>query len=129
MGLCSDQFPNWIYQQGEVADEKRRQLLLFTDGLVEAGNAHQEAFGEENLIRVARESSGCTAESLMHILILTASEHCGGNVSGRCQSDCAEGNLTKPHLRKNYSGCRPLSPFIAQLSPLSPAIFFALGAA
>ena len=31
------------------------KLLLFTDGLVEAGNANQEAFGEENLIRVARK--------------------------------------------------------------------------
>jgi len=73
------QFPAWSYQDREVAMGNGDKLLLFTDGLVEAGNGNQEAFGEENLIRVARESSGCTAESLMHSLIRSASEHCGGN--------------------------------------------------
>lgn len=78
-GAVLGQFPTWMYQDGEVEIEDGDKLLLFTDGLVEACDANQEAFGEENLIRAAREKSSCSAESLMQSLIRRASEHCGGN--------------------------------------------------
>jgi serine phosphatase RsbU (regulator of sigma subunit) len=78
-GAVLGQFPDWIYQDGEVEIGTGNKLLLFTDGLVEASNAHQEAFGEENLIRVTREMSSDSAESLLQGLIRSASEHCGGN--------------------------------------------------
>jgi sigma-B regulation protein RsbU (phosphoserine phosphatase) len=78
-GAVLGQFPTWIYQDREVEIGSGDKLLLFTDGLVEACDANQEAFGEENLIRVAREKSNCSAESLMERLIRSASEHCGGN--------------------------------------------------
>jgi sigma-B regulation protein RsbU (phosphoserine phosphatase) len=78
-GAVLGQFPAWSYQDREVAMGNGDKLLLFTDGLVEAGNGNQEAFGEENLIRVARESCHCSAEALMKRLIRSASEHCGGN--------------------------------------------------
>jgi phosphoserine phosphatase RsbU/P len=78
-GAVLGQFPSWIYQGGEVDVANGDKLLLFTDGLVEAGNGNQEAFGEENLIRVAREMSDCSAAALMQRLIRSASEHCGGN--------------------------------------------------
>ena len=78
-GAVLGQFPNWIYQDGEVDMGSGDKLLLFTDGLVEAGNGNQEAFGEENLIRVAREMSDRSAEALMQGLIRCASKHCGGN--------------------------------------------------
>ena len=53
------------------------KILLFTDGLVEACNSKEEAFGEENLIRIARENAACSAEDLMHLLIQAAARHCG----------------------------------------------------
>ena len=55
------------------------RLLLFTDGLVEACNADDEAFGEEGLIAVAREKLDQNAGALMNSLIQASSAHCGGH--------------------------------------------------
>jgi phosphoserine phosphatase RsbU/P len=76
-GAVLGQFPNWVYEQSELRIGSGDQLLLFTDGLVEACNADDEPFGEEEVIRIARENISASAEGLMHLLIRAASTHSG----------------------------------------------------
>jgi len=78
-GAVLGQFPDWIYEQSEIQLRPGDRLLLFTDGLVEASNADDEAFGEEGLIGVAREKSDQNAGELMNSLIQASSAHCGGH--------------------------------------------------
>jgi serine phosphatase RsbU (regulator of sigma subunit) len=76
-GAVLGQFPNWLYEQSELQMRSGDKLLLFTDGLVEACNADEECFGEQNLIRIARENPSSSAEDLMGLLIRAASRHSG----------------------------------------------------
>jgi serine phosphatase RsbU (regulator of sigma subunit) len=76
-GAVLGQFPNWLYEQSELQMRSGDKLLLFTDGLVEACNADEECFGEQNLIRIARENPSSSAEDLMGLLIRAASQHSG----------------------------------------------------
>jgi len=70
------QFPQWIYQQSELRMRGRDQLMVFTDGLVEACNEAQTPFGEQTLIDIARENSGSSASELLGLLMTTAKQHC-----------------------------------------------------
>lgn len=77
-GAVFGQFPNWNYEQSELTLHTGDRLILFTDGLVEACDAQDEPFGEENVIRIARENSDCTARNLLDLLLAAAADHCGG---------------------------------------------------
>lgn len=74
-GAVLGQFPHWVYEQSELQMRSGDRLLLFTDGLVEASNSSDEPFGEQNLIRIARENEQSSAQDLMSRLIRAASEH------------------------------------------------------
>jgi sigma-B regulation protein RsbU (phosphoserine phosphatase) len=78
-GAVLGQFPDWQYRQSELQIGDGDRMLLFTDGLVEACGSDDEPFGEENVIRVARENRQCSARDLMEALMRKASEHCGGH--------------------------------------------------
>jgi len=78
-GAVLGQFPAWQYRQSELQMSSGDRMLLFTDGLVEASGANEEPFGEENVIRVARENRQCSAQDLMGALMRAASDHCGGH--------------------------------------------------
>jgi phosphoserine phosphatase RsbU/P len=78
-GAVLGQFPAWAYEQRELQMKSGDRLVIFTDGLVEASNDREEFFGEENLVRIAREKSGSSAKELMDSLIEAASRHCGGH--------------------------------------------------
>jgi len=84
-GAVLGQFPDWVYEQNEVQLRRGDNLLLFTDGLVEACDQDDEPFGESGLLRTARENSGCTAAELRDKLMQGASEHC----AGRFQDDAS----------------------------------------
>lgn len=77
-GAVLGQFPEWRYEQREMRFESGDRLLIFTDGLVEACDAEDVPFGEENAIRIARENSGAPAEQLLKTLIEAVCQHCGG---------------------------------------------------
>ncbi len=77
-GAVLGQFPHWLYQQSELQMRNGDRLLLFTDGLVEAFNANEESFGEQNLIQVAQENPKSSADELLGLLMRAASQHCGG---------------------------------------------------
>jgi sigma-B regulation protein RsbU (phosphoserine phosphatase) len=72
------QFPDWRYEQSTVKVSSGDRLLVFTDGLVEACDANEEPFGEQNLVRIAQENPGASADELMGLLMHAASQHCGG---------------------------------------------------
>jgi phosphoserine phosphatase RsbU/P len=76
-GAVLGQFPDWIYEQNDLQLSSGDELLLFTDGLVEACNASEEAFGEERLIGLARENAALSAENLKLLLMRSAAEFCG----------------------------------------------------
>jgi sigma-B regulation protein RsbU (phosphoserine phosphatase) len=76
-GAVLGQLPDWRYEQGQLQMESGDKLLLFTDGLVEACNADDVFFGEDNLIRIALENPNANAEELMDLLRRAASRHCG----------------------------------------------------
>jgi sigma-B regulation protein RsbU (phosphoserine phosphatase) len=78
-GAVLGQFPAWQYRQSELQMRSGDRLVLFTDGLVEACSADEEAFGEVNVIRVARENRHCSAQQMMGALMRAASEHCHGH--------------------------------------------------
>lgn len=78
-GAVFGQFPEWIYRQSELRLRIGDELLLFTDGLVEASDANQELFGESRLVRVAQEHLASTAKESMGALMQAASRHCGGH--------------------------------------------------
>jgi len=78
-GAVLGQFPEWQYRQSELEMGRGDRLLLFTDGLVEAVDANDEQFGEQNLIGVIRENSRSSAHDLMDSLLRAASQHCDGH--------------------------------------------------
>ena len=45
--------------------EPGQRLVLYTDGITEAGNTQQELFGEERLIEVCTRAAGEPVESLV----------------------------------------------------------------
>ena len=78
-GAVLGQFPDWVYQQSEVLMNSGDKLLLFTDGLVEACNQSDEAFGDERVIRIALQNRAATAEDLKKLLMRAALDHCNGH--------------------------------------------------
>ena len=77
-GAVLGQFPDWVYEQSELQLDRGDQLLMFTDGLVEASDRDDVAFGEANLVKVATRDSSAGATEVMNSLMQAASEHCGG---------------------------------------------------
>ncbi len=78
-GAVLGPFPDWRYEQSDVELGSGDTLLLFTDGLVEACNIHDEPFGERSVVRIVREHAGLSARDLMGLLMHAASQHCGEN--------------------------------------------------
>jgi len=76
-GAVLGQFPHWLYEQSELQLNRGDKLVMFTDGLVEACNADEELFGEDNLVRIAQENPKSSATDLMGLLIRAASQHSG----------------------------------------------------
>ena len=75
-GAVLGQFPQWVYQQSELRVRAGDRLLVFTDGLVEACDAEQEPFGEQSLVRIARENPASSAAKLLELLMRSAASHC-----------------------------------------------------
>jgi len=78
-GAVLGQFPDWVYEQSELELRPGDRLVLFTDGLVEATDATEQPYGEENLVAVAQQNSSQTAVELMNSIIQASSAHCGGH--------------------------------------------------
>jgi len=78
-GAVLGQFPDWIYEQSDLQLRSGDTLVMFTDGLVEACNHDEEAFGEDTVIQIAQQNRDARAGELERLLIEAASKHCGGH--------------------------------------------------
>jgi len=70
-------FPDLDYTQGEIQLRAGDRLLLFTDGLSEAVDEHNEQFGEERLLDLLRNERHRTPEELKQIVFDAVAEFCG----------------------------------------------------
>lgn len=77
-GAVLGQFLSWPYGQNELHFDRGDTLLLFTDGIVEACNHDEEAFGEERLLQVTRGLIRDSANAIQSALFKAVSHHCGG---------------------------------------------------
>ena len=65
--------------EGEVIDSfKDRLLLLYTDGLNEAENAHQEQFGDERLLTILHDGEFDTPRDVIETISAKVEEHRNG---------------------------------------------------
>jgi len=78
-GAVLGQFPSWRYEQSDIEISSGDKLVVFTDGLVEACDVDEEPFGDDKVVRIARENPGSNARDLMGLLTQAASQHCGGH--------------------------------------------------
>jgi sigma-B regulation protein RsbU (phosphoserine phosphatase) len=78
-GAVLGQFPEWQYRQSELKMRSGDRLLLFTDGMVENYDKGEQFFGEQSLIRIARETPDASAGELMQSLMKAAARHSDGH--------------------------------------------------
>ena len=71
-------YPEWRYEQGEVALAAGDRLLLFTDGISEALAPDGEEYGEDRLIEMARSDAGGDPEELQRSIMRSVGEFRGG---------------------------------------------------
>jgi phosphoserine phosphatase RsbU/P len=69
-------FPGWKYENSLLRFEPGDRLLLFTDGITEAGLPEAEEFGERRLIESARKYRGRTAAELKSYLLAEVKQYC-----------------------------------------------------
>lgn len=72
-------FEQHTYEQGEVELFAGDRLVLFTDGLTEAGNPDGEEFGEQRLLRLLMENRARSAGELQRKIMDAVSEFSRGD--------------------------------------------------
>jgi sigma-B regulation protein RsbU (phosphoserine phosphatase) len=76
-------FPEWPYEQAEISLAPGDRLVLFTDGVTEAANIHEEEFGEERLIQLISALRDRGAHELKNRILQAVATFTGG----RAQDD------------------------------------------
>jgi phosphoserine phosphatase RsbU/P len=71
--------PESTYDQGHVSLSAGDRLLLFTDGITEARDEHDEEFGEARLVSLAAEHRSCSAPALQARLVDAVATFTGGH--------------------------------------------------
>jgi sigma-B regulation protein RsbU (phosphoserine phosphatase) len=72
-------FPKQTFAVGTMQLQAGDRVVLFTDGVTEAGNADGEEFGEERLVRVLEESRACSAKEIQKKILDAAGEFSRSN--------------------------------------------------
>jgi sigma-B regulation protein RsbU (phosphoserine phosphatase) len=62
-------FPRWRCRESQVDLRAGDVLVVYSDGVTEAGMDKGEEFGEERLVRLVRGSGGLTADALVHRIV------------------------------------------------------------
>jgi serine phosphatase RsbU (regulator of sigma subunit) len=78
-GIVLGVSPRATYEQETISIESGDRLLLFTDGLTEAFNEHDEEFGEERLRGILETMPSTGANELQTAIVSAVSEFCHGN--------------------------------------------------
>jgi sigma-B regulation protein RsbU (phosphoserine phosphatase) len=76
-GLLLGVYADAVYRQGEVAVQPGDRLVLFTDGITEAMDAHDADFGDGRLIDVALRHRHRNAQELVDALFDAVSSFAG----------------------------------------------------
>ena len=71
--------PDWSYRNNRLQFESGDPLVLFTDGVTEAEDAHGEEFGEERVVRVLRNAAGRSAKEVRRALVEAVTGYCSCN--------------------------------------------------
>jgi phosphoserine phosphatase RsbU/P len=69
-------FPDWTYETSQLQLEQGDRLLLFTDGITEAGTGGDQEFGEERLVNSARECISRSAGEIKLRILADARKFC-----------------------------------------------------
>lgn len=69
-------FPNWQYENSLLQLAPGDRLLLFTDGITEAGLPEAEEFGEQRLLQCARSCEGLSTRDLKSKLLMDVKQYC-----------------------------------------------------
>jgi sigma-B regulation protein RsbU (phosphoserine phosphatase) len=73
-------FPAWQYEDGRVRFESGDRLLLFTDGITEAGLPGGEEFGEQRLIQGVRKYAATSTSELKSQLLTDVKQFCNSQL-------------------------------------------------
>ncbi|MBN2029587.1 SpoIIE family protein phosphatase [bacterium] len=65
------------YKEGRLAFQKGDLLLIYSDGITEAMNEHEEEFGEDNLITAVKENLKTSSNQLIEKMITAVKQHTG----------------------------------------------------
>jgi sigma-B regulation protein RsbU (phosphoserine phosphatase) len=74
-------FPNFRYEQGQVAVSGGDRLVLFTDGVTEATNAAEEEFGDERLVNLVTAARDSEAPQLTRRILSAVKEFSQANLT------------------------------------------------
>jgi phosphoserine phosphatase RsbU/P len=74
-------FPDWKYEESVLPLAPGDRLLLFTDGITEAGQPEGEEFGEESLVKAAREGSGLSPSELKAEVLARVKKFCNSKMA------------------------------------------------
>jgi sigma-B regulation protein RsbU (phosphoserine phosphatase) len=67
-------FPNQSFELGTMRLEPGDRVVLFTDGVTEAGNMDGEEFGEERLVQLLKENRGAGAKEIQEKILDAAAK-------------------------------------------------------
>jgi serine phosphatase RsbU (regulator of sigma subunit) len=73
-------FPDWKYDDSQVQLDPGDRLLLFTDGITEAGLPGGEEFGHERLVAGARTSAASSTSDLKSCLLAAVKQFCSSQL-------------------------------------------------
>ena len=76
-GAALGVFPEWKYENANLALQSGDRLLLVTDGITEAHGLDEVEFGEEKLAEAALKNSRRTAAEMSRLLLEEVSSFCG----------------------------------------------------
>jgi phosphoserine phosphatase RsbU/P len=72
-------FAKQDFAAGSVLLERGDRIVLFTDGVTEAGNVNGEEFGEERLVELVQENRTAGAKEIQERILTAAGEFSRGN--------------------------------------------------
>jgi len=81
--LCGDGavlgvLPDWTYKNNRIQLGSGDRLVLFTDGVTEAEDAHGKEFGEERVVQALLETGGASAEDVRRHFMGAVTGYCAG---------------------------------------------------
>jgi sigma-B regulation protein RsbU (phosphoserine phosphatase) len=100
-------FPDWKYEDSQIELTPGDRLLLFTDGITEAGMEDGEEFGEQRLIASATENSTQSVQDLKQHLLTDAKKFCRSQLHDDATLVVIAGT-TRSEDREKSERCEPV---------------------